>query len=227
MKIVSIIGSPNGLHGNTGLLLSHLLEQAQCAGANTETYSLADYSVQSCRGCYSCAKTGTCPIQDDFEQIKTALIEAEGIIFASPNYMFHISSQMKAFIDRSFSFLYHCRMLTGKYAATIASSGGPYAETVESYLLDILAKMGCWNVGSISITQPQLSDKTEKQKVLQEAADLGRRLVAAIKEQPTFSDQEITQREIHNTLKALILMQKDAWPFEYDYWNKHWSLEED
>jgi multimeric flavodoxin WrbA len=227
MKIASIIGSPNGLHGNTGLLLSHLLEQAQRAGVDTETYSLADYSVQSCRGCYSCSKTGTCPIQDDFEQIKRALIDAEGIIFASPNYMFHVSSQMKAFIDRSFSFLYHCRMLTGKYAVAIASSGGPFAEIVESYLLDILAKMGCWNVGSIGIAIPQLSDKTEKQKILQEVADLGHRLVAAIKEQPTFSDQEITQREIHDTLKALILMQKDAWPFEYDYWNKHWSLEED
>lgn len=227
MKIVSIIGSPNGLHGNTGLLLSRLLEQAQRAGADTETYSLTDYSIQSCRGCYSCAKTGTCPIQDDFEQIKKALIGAEGIIFASPNYMFHISSQMKAFIDRSFSFLYHCRMLVGKYAVAIASSGGPYTEGVESYLLDILAKMGCWNVGSIGITAPQLIDKTEKQKVLQEAADLGRRLVAAIKEQPTFSNQEITQREIHDMLKALIIMQKDDWTFEYDYWNKHWGLEKD
>jgi len=227
MKIVSIIGSPNGLHGNTGLILSHLLEQAQRAGADTETYSLVDYSVQSCRGCYSCSKTGTCPIQDDFEKIKKTLIDAEGIIFASPNYMFHISSQMKAFIDRSFSFLYHCRMLTGKYAVAIASSGGPYAETIESYLLDILAKMGCWNVGSVGITQLQLSDKTEKQRVLQEAADLGRRLVAAIKEQSAFSDQEITQREIHDTLEFLIRMQKDAWPFEYDYWNKHWGIEKD
>jgi multimeric flavodoxin WrbA len=227
MKIVSVIGSPNGLHGNTGLLLNQLLEQAQRAGADIETYSLADYFVQSCRGCFSCSKTGTCPIKDDFEQIKNALISAEGIIFACPNYMFHISSQMKAFIDRSFSFLYHCRMLAGKYAVVVASSGGMYAEIVESYLLDILAKMGCWNVGSIGIAQAQLSDKIEKQKVLQEAADLGRRLVSAIKEQPAFSNQEITQREIHDMLKALILMQKDAWPFEYSYWEKHWGLKED
>ena len=227
MKIVSILGSPNGLNGNTGQLLNHLLEEAGRAGAETKTYSLADYSIQSCRGCFSCSKTGTCPIQDDFAQIKQALIEAEGIIFASPNYMYHVSSQMKAFLDRSFSYLYHCRMLSGKYAVAVASSGGPFAEMVESYLLDILAKMGCWNVGSIGIALPQLADKTEKQNVLQEAADMGRQLVAAIKEQPAFSDQEITQREIHDTLKALMIIQKDAWPFEYDYWIKHWNLEDD
>lgn len=227
MKIVSVIGSPRGLHGNTGLLLNHVLEQARRSGAETQTYSLTDYSVQSCRGCFSCSKTGTCPIQDDFEKIKQALINADGIIFASPNYMFHISSQMKAFIDRSFSFLYHCRMLTGKYAVAVASSGGIYAEIVESYLLDILAKMGCWNVGSIGIAQAQLMDETEKQNVLREAADLGHQLTAAIKERPAFREQESTQHEIHDILKALVILQKDDWPFEYAYWKEHWGLEED
>jgi hypothetical protein len=56
---------------------------------------------------------------------------------------------------------------------------------------------------------------------------MGRQLVAAIKKQPAFSDQGIIQREIHDELKALIIMQKNTWPFEYDYWKKHWDLEKD
>jgi multimeric flavodoxin WrbA len=227
MRIVSINGSPNGMRGITGLVLGRILEQARHAGAETQNYTLNDYTVRTCRGCFSCSKTGTCPITDDYARLKEAVIHADGIIFASPNYMYHISSQMKVFIDRSFSFLYHLRKLVGKHAVAVGASGGPFADIVESYLLDILGKMGCWNVGSIGVSHYQLEDAAEKEKALQEAGELGERLVAAIRTQQTYRDQESIQADNHEVMRALMILRKDAWPFEYNYWKKHWALEEE
>ena len=61
MKVISIIGSPKGMKGNTGLLLNPMLEAAKNAGAEIEIYSLGDLSVLPCNGCQeACHTTGIC-----------------------------------------------------------------------------------------------------------------------------------------------------------------------
>ena len=87
MKLIAIIGSPRGMQGNTGVLVEPILKAAQQEGIATEIYSLADLTVLPCKGCQNvCHVTGTCHQKDDFDKIKTAMLEADGIIFASPNY---------------------------------------------------------------------------------------------------------------------------------------------
>jgi len=59
-----------------------------------------------------------------------------------------------------------------------------------------------------------------------EASEMGGRLVAAIREKQTYLDQEIILEENHEVIRALMLIQKDEWPFEYNYWKEHWGLED-
>jgi multimeric flavodoxin WrbA len=86
MKLIAIIGSPKNMQGYTGSLVDPMLKAAQQEGVSIEVYSLAALTVLPCKGCQNvCHVTGTCHQKDDFEKIKTAMLEADGIIFASPN----------------------------------------------------------------------------------------------------------------------------------------------
>jgi len=225
MKIISIIGSPHGTKGTTGPVVNGVMEAAKNAGAQTEIISLADNSVQPCRGCQVCSKTGQCVIEDDFSNIKKALLEADGIILASPNYMHNVSGQMKAFLDRCFG-MCHCQMLKGKYGAVVVSSGGPVFEMVEDYLMHVLKIFGCWTVGNVCAVELQLTDEDERTKIMQEAYNLGTRIVKAIKGKETFPEQEQELDMFFEGMKMVVEMYKEDWPFEYEYWKSHWGVEE-
>ena len=122
MKIISIIGSPHGMKGTTAQVANYILEGAENAGAETAIFSLSDLSVKPCKGCEVCGKTGTCVIDDDYKIIKHAMIEADGIILASPNYVGNVSTQLKAFIDRSNNQI-HCQIMKGSYVAAVVTPG--------------------------------------------------------------------------------------------------------
>ena len=96
MNIVTIIGSPHGMKGNTGRLLSSVEASLKGSGADVTQFDVARMDVKPCRGCGSCHKTGQCVIKDDFKEVEAALLKADGIVLASPNYIFSVTAQMKA-----------------------------------------------------------------------------------------------------------------------------------
>jgi len=162
VKIISILGSPRGMKGHTGSLVKCMLEAAENAGAETEIFSLSDLTVHPCKGCLEvCHINGACHQNDDFEKIKNAMLEADGIIDATPNYNLNVSAQMKAFIDRC-GLLLHCQILRGKYVAMLVTSGGSDPEDVENYFRNILKLYGYWIVGSIGAVEMQFEDAEEK-----------------------------------------------------------------
>ena len=120
MKIAAVVGSPRGLDGYTGPLVTGVLDAARSAGAETQVLSLKDLTVNPCKGCLEiCNVTGTCHQKDDLETVKNSLLDADGIIFATPAYFFSVSAQLKAVIDR-LNLVYHCQMLKDKYSAMVA-----------------------------------------------------------------------------------------------------------
>src|SRR5512137_2247430 len=120
MKIVSIIGSPKGIGGNTGALLKIVLQGAENQGAQTEIIAIKGQEVKPCRGCDTCHKKGVCPQDDSYLKIKEKVMEADGLILASPNYISHVSAQMKAFLDRCCGVV-HCHDFLGKYGASVVT----------------------------------------------------------------------------------------------------------
>jgi len=226
MKLISIIGSPNGIKGRTGSLVKCILETAQNAGAATEYFSLGDLSVLPCKGCLEvCHTKGACHQKDDFEKIKNAMIEADGIIYASPNYNLTVSAQMKALIDRC-SLLLHCQILRGKYVAVVVTSGGSDPEDVVNYFKSILTLYGFWIVDSIGAVEAQFEDAEEKSKLMESANSLGNRMVNAVKNHETFPEQEDDHNQSFEIMKYMVMMLKDRWPVAWDYWNTHWEPKE-
>ena len=100
MKIIGIVGSSRK-GGNTETLTKIALEEIQKAGIETELITLADKEIKPCDACLSCRQTGECHIKDDLPPILKKMLEADGIILASPVYFGSASPQIKALIDRS------------------------------------------------------------------------------------------------------------------------------
>ena len=93
------MGSPR-IKGNTDLLLDEALKGAQSQGAEVEKIIVDRLKIAPCREYYGCLKDGNCVIRDDMDDIYPKLLEADGVIVASPMFFYGLTSQVKALIDR-------------------------------------------------------------------------------------------------------------------------------
>jgi len=100
IRILGVVGSPR-LGGNTERLVAESLKAAEEDGAEMELLTLADKEVKPCDACLSCRRTGECRIKDDFNPIFDKMVEADGIILATPVYFGSATPQIKALIDRA------------------------------------------------------------------------------------------------------------------------------
>jgi len=217
MKIVAIMGSPHGVKGSTGLLLGELTKAAQQEGAEVTTMLLARQTVKPCRACDACHRTGVCPIKDNWQKYKQAMHEADGIVLASPNYIFSVSAQLKALMDRCCGPL-HCQSLRGKYAAAVVSSGGAESAEVESYLLRFLQSLGCQTVGSVGAAGFELANEPTRSGRLTAAGELGRELVRCIAQKRSFPEQDERREAFFQRMRQLIQMRQADWTYEFNYY---------
>jgi len=104
MKILAINGSRRK-QGNTACLTQTVLAAAEKAGAETESVFLGDYNIGACTGCEGCSKSWDCVIKDDFAGLIDKIDAADGLVLASPTYWYSVTSDMKRFIDRSYSLI--------------------------------------------------------------------------------------------------------------------------
>jgi multimeric flavodoxin WrbA len=217
MKVTAVLGSPHGFAGSTGQVLQQMLAAVESAGAEVTTLSLATLEVRPCRACDLCHKTGDCGIHDDFYTIRNALLAADGVVLASPNYIFSVTAQMKALFDRCCGPL-HCQAFSGKYAAAIVTSGGSGGDEVERYMLRFLRALGCRTVGSVGTEGWRVANKGTRAEVFARAEELGRQLVQAIRTRPRLPEQDEERHAFFERMRTLIDLRKDEWPYEYEYW---------
>jgi multimeric flavodoxin WrbA len=105
MKIVSLLGSPRS-EGNSATIARHVLKTAAARGAETSSYELNRLTYRGCQGCYACkTKQDTCILNDGLTEVLAAVQAADVVLLASPVYYGEITSQLKGFIDRTFSYL--------------------------------------------------------------------------------------------------------------------------
>ncbi|MFP4407863.1 MAG: flavodoxin family protein [Spirochaetaceae bacterium] len=108
MKAIGIIGSRRK-EGNSFALVKSVLEPLAGAGAETEIIFLGDYEIGACTGCEGCAKSYDCVISDGYQAVVEAIDGAGAVVLASPTYWYSVTSDMKRFIDRSYSLIQYPR----------------------------------------------------------------------------------------------------------------------
>ena len=92
--------------GNTAILLEEALRGARSEGAETRLVHLNDLHLRGCQGCMTCqGNGGTCAVEDETHPLLEAIRNADGVLWGSPIYMWNLSAQTKALVDRFFCFL--------------------------------------------------------------------------------------------------------------------------
>lgn len=141
-KILAIIGSPRkgatfrAVRSFEKMLNSRL-------PVDVEYVFLRDYNIQQCRGCIRCFDDGEqhCPLKDDRDLLIQKMESADGVLFTTPNYSFHVSGTIKVFIDR-LAFIFHRPRFFGKPAAAIVMQGIMGGKKTHAYLHNITSKWG-------------------------------------------------------------------------------------
>ena len=82
MFILGLQGSPRK-NGNTSMLLSSFLSQAERFGVRTRSLDVADMDITPCQECGTCEKKGFCPIDDDMQEVYYLLRRADIVLMAT------------------------------------------------------------------------------------------------------------------------------------------------
>ncbi|MCP4377540.1 MAG: flavodoxin family protein [bacterium] len=103
MKVVAFNGSGRK-DGNTAILIAEAFKPLEANGIETEMVQLAGNAIRGCTACYKCVENQNqrCAMTADIVNDCIAkMIEADGIIMASPTYFADITAELKALIDRA------------------------------------------------------------------------------------------------------------------------------
>ncbi len=104
MKVVAINSSPR-IEGNTHILCRTALDALSQAGMETQYLQIGGKSVRGCTACGWCfnnPEARRCVFEDDpINECIEAMMEADGILLASPTYFADATTEMKALIDRA------------------------------------------------------------------------------------------------------------------------------
>ncbi|MEE9202301.1 MAG: flavodoxin family protein [Dehalococcoidia bacterium] len=120
-------------------LIEHAFEGArEVGGVDTQVVELRGKSLRYCVQCEACLsrrkrRDGTwreelqdCTIKDDLQSIHASMVEADGIIWASPVHALGVSAQLRAVVDRS-RWLVHQGNLRWKAASALSIAAEPMA----------------------------------------------------------------------------------------------------
>ena len=103
MKVVAFNGSARK-DGNTAFLVRQVFAAMEAEGIDTEMIQLAGKPIRGCTACGKCVKNQDkrCAVDNDvLNECVAKMLDADGIILASPTYFADVSAEMKALIDRA------------------------------------------------------------------------------------------------------------------------------
>ena len=182
MKVVALNGSPRK-GGNTEVCLKLVEAELNKQGIEMEIIQVGN-KPKPCMACYNCLETGSghCIIDDEVNTWIDKMVEADGIILASPVYYGGIAGGMKCFLDRAFlsagSKLHH---KVGAAVVTLRRSGGletyqqlnAYMNTMEM----VIATSDYWQAAH-GLNPGEVMEDTEGVEVMQK---LGRNMAWLLK----------------------------------------------
>ncbi len=211
MNIILISASLKGENSTTYNLSKHVLKWFEDS-TNVEEIMCSGNSIKFCTGCGSCyKKLMTCPLKDDVSSIIEKILEADGIIFATPNYLNHITGSLKALLDRTSHFI-HCKRLLGKYVTAVVSSGSGQNESVLEYIKYYANQCGAQYLDGVSAQLP-INEET-----LAKAEKIGDDFKTSIQNMSILPDQMAVILSGIDFYRERIKMRSKEWPGEYNYW---------
>jgi multimeric flavodoxin WrbA len=179
-KVTAFVGSAHkgNTHKAVGIFLDHLKAQGE---VETEIVTLSNYKLGICRGCRLCFSKGEefCPLKDDRDVLMEKIMASDGVVFATPNYMFQLSGLMKIFLDR-FGFLGHRPRFFGKAFTSIVTQGFGGGNKIVEYLDSTAPFLGFNVVKGSCVTALAPWSEKDQRKIDKTLAAHSRRFYAGL-----------------------------------------------
>ena len=122
MKVFGICASPR--NNTTEYVLSKALAKLDENGFDTEIFTCMGKDIKPCMHCDYCLEHKECIINDDMQEVYEGLLNADGIILATPIQSGGISSNLAAIMDRTRALeAVDYNILRGKIGMSIAVGG--------------------------------------------------------------------------------------------------------
>jgi multimeric flavodoxin WrbA len=221
MKTVIVYGIEH--KGSTYNAVQLFKKQLNIADSDLTEYFLPKDMPHFCMGCNNCFLQGEyyCPHQSHIAPINEAMLNAELIVLASPVYVFHVTGQMKAFLDHfAFQWMAHRPNKSMFYKTALIVSigaGGGMRSTIQ----DMSMSLKYWGISHIftfgyAVSAAKWEDVTEKNKMKMER--MVKNISNKIKSKIYKSKPSIKMKLLFNIFR---LMQKRNEMIPHD--KKHWE----
>lgn len=222
MKVAVIYGTER--KGSTYNIAQQFLHGLCNNKKDIKEFFLPKDQPNFCRGCFQCFTDNTkCPDYQYIEPILKAMEEADLIVFTSPVYVYHVTGQMKAFLDHfGFQWMAHQpnETMFKKQALIISTAAGA---GTKSTMKDILDSMWFWGIAKtykygVNVAAGNWSGVSNKKKI--EIQKKVEKLVVKIKKE---SGHVTPNLKVKGLFYVMRFMQK-KFGFnkpDVDYWENH------
>jgi multimeric flavodoxin WrbA len=182
IRIVALNGGPHR-HGNTVTLMDWVLGGCKDMEASVEWLHIGDYDIRYCQGCFTCLRTGICPIKDDFLSLREELLAADGLVVGSPVYEGAPTAQLKTLMDRLTLIHLYTILFERQFSVGVATSGIAPTKEVAKGLASFFGRRSGYigaNTASVANGYRSLAEFHDA-RLPEKARRVGRRLVADIR----------------------------------------------
>lgn len=143
MDVLVIVGAKKD--GHTDKLAGQFVKGARSAGHKVEVENLFEAKMTGCRGCESCQQNGGfCVLKDDVPKLLDKVLVADVLVFASPVYFFSVSSQLKAFMDRTYPLYGRLRDKKFYFISTAHGPAALHADKFRKVFGPLEGWLGCF-----------------------------------------------------------------------------------
>ena len=169
-KILIITGSPR-VGGNSDMLAAAFAEGAEVGGNLVKTFHAGRKNIAGCRVCNTCFSTGkACTFDDDFNELAELIQWADGLVLCTPLYWYTFTAQIKAALDKLYSFMYTEKELRIRdlFLIACAADGEKAFEGLIKTYEEIAGYLKCDDAGRLIV--PGVYEKGEVTKAHIDAA---------------------------------------------------------
>jgi len=186
---------------------------------------LGDADLRVCRGCYACLLHGEerCPLDDDRAEIEQPILDADGVIFASPVYAMGMTALMKSLLDR-LAYTMHRPRFFDQTALIVVSAGAAGIKETQNAIPAVRYMgfdMAGGRVGLRMLPRPWT--RAERRRILVETERAGRRFFHALERErrpaPGFMDVAYFRIQ-----QAVYDVNREQQPADYEYFADHGRL---
>ncbi|HUT99387.1 MAG TPA: flavodoxin family protein [bacterium] len=223
MRLLVINGSPHAAGGNTAGLTAELTKPWREADGEVVERYVARMDVRPCNATALCLAGEPCPIKDDVAALHAEMRSADALVLAGPVFIFSVTAQLKAFLDRSMALLHRPEM-TGKHAVAVATSAGMGEQEVARYLGTCCEMLGYDLVGELAGVFMVYSRPNDGEALFARARRLGEELVLAVREKRKYPKLGLHAAQ-HRFLRDLIQRNRKLFKGDHAYWQERGWLE--